>query len=109
MNDIYVKEQKISTVLGYLGVAAITFGAAGMLIGACPIANLVKEFGLPAAGASGLLWYLDAGSSAATIVGFLSGLASGGLSLIYAAGRQTIKAYLRREIRKRGRKAVIAW
>lgn len=57
--------------------------------------------------ASTILHFIDAGSSAATIAGILTGLASGGLTLI-AAGKQSIKMYLKKQIKKKGRKAVIA-
>ena len=39
----------------------------------------------------------------------LAAIGSGGLSLIAAAGKQGIKKYLKKQIKKKGKKAVIAW
>ena len=71
--------------------------------------DMVKEFGIPAATAGTILNLLDAADGVATIVSILAGLATGGLSLIAAAGKQGIKKYLKKQIKKKGKKAVIAW
>lgn len=52
---------------------------------------------------------VEAGGAVTTIVSILTAVGSGGLSLIAAAGKETIRQYLKNEIKKKGRKAVIAW
>ena len=52
---------------------------------------------------------VEAGGWVVTILSILAGVASGGLALIAAAGKQGIKAFLKKEIKKKGRAAVIAW
>lgn len=74
-----------------------------------PLANMVKEFGIPAGLAATILNIIEAGGAVTTILTILTGIGSGGLSLIAAAGRETIRQYLKNEVKKRGRKAVIAW
>lgn len=79
------------------------------LLGTLPIADLAKEFGVPSAVGSVVAWYLDLGAAASIIIGLLTGFLSGGLGLIAAAGRETLKAFLLAELRKRGTKAFVAW
>lgn len=109
MDNSIIKEQKLTNILGYLCITAFTLAVTSVLIGVSPVANLTKEFGIPAAAASGLIWWLDKGATAATIAGIVAGFASGGLSLIAEAGKQSVKAYLKKQIKKKGKKAVIAW
>ena len=45
----------------------------------------------------------------AGILSILTAIGSGGLSLIAAAGKEGIKKYLKKQIKKKGKKAVIAW
>ncbi|MCY7494805.1 circular bacteriocin, circularin A/uberolysin family [Bacillus safensis] len=49
------------------------------------------------------------GATASVIIGILSGFLTGGLGLIANAGRQALTVYLKEELRKRGKKAFIAW
>lgn len=103
------KEQKVSKVIGMLGASVCMLVLSVTCIGVLPIADMVKEFGIPAATAGTILNLLDAADGVATIVSILAGLATGGLSLIAAAGKQGIKKYLKKQIKKKGKKAVIAW
>lgn len=109
MNNSVVKEQKLTKILAYLGATTFSLGVASIAIGVSPVVNLAKEFGIPTASAAGLLWWLDAGATASTVAGIVAGLASGGLSLIAEAGKQTVKSYLKKQVKKKGKKAVIAW
>lgn len=74
-----------------------------------PVADLAKEFGIPGSVAAVVLNVVEAGGAVTTIVSILTAVGSGGLSLIAAAGKETIRQYLKNEIKKKGRKAVIAW
>ena len=103
------KEQKLSHVLGMLFVSVFMLGVAVTCVNVVPVADLVKEFGIPAAAAVTILTIVEAGGWVSLILSILSGVASGGLSLIAAAGKQGIKAYLKEQIKKKGRAAVIAW
>lgn len=104
-----VKEQKISKMLLLMTLCSVLFLSANLFLQITPIANLVKEFGIPGGVASAVLWAVDAGSTVTTIVSILTAIGSGGLSLIAAAGKATIKNYLKKEVKKKGKKAVIAW
>ena len=79
------------------------------LLGTLPVADLAKEFGVPTVIGSSVAWYLEIGAAASIIIGLLTGLLSGGLGLIAAAGKTALRAYLRQELTKRGKKAFIAW
>nr|MDF9458572.1 uberolysin/carnocyclin family circular bacteriocin [Bacillus pumilus] len=74
-----------------------------------PVADLAKEFGIPGSVAAVVLNVVEAGGAVTTIVSILTAVGSGGLSLIAAAGKETIRQYLKAQIKKKGRKAVIAW
>ncbi len=92
------------------GLAASAMAVVAMLsLEMLPLAQLAKEFGIPGGVASTVVWLAEAGGAAATIVGILAALGTGGLSLIAAAGKETIRQYLRKKIQEKGRKAVIAW
>ncbi|EOJ79470.1 uberolysin/carnocyclin family circular bacteriocin [Enterococcus faecalis] len=104
-----VKENKFSKIfilmaLSFLGLAL--FSASLQFL---PIAHMAKEFGIPAAVAGTVLNVVEAGGWVTTIVSILTAVGSGGLSLLAAAGRESIKAYLKKEIKKKGKRAVIAW
>lgn len=104
-----VKEQSV-TRLGLVVFASMLVLAAAMLaLQGLPFADLAKEFGIPSVVGGTILNLATAGGAAATIIGILIGLGTGGLGLIAAAGRETIKQFLLGEIRRRGRRAVIAW
>ncbi|MFT2751800.1 circular bacteriocin, circularin A/uberolysin family [Clavibacter sp. Sh2088] len=94
----------LTAMLGTLALVATT-----LVMGTLPMADLAREFGIPTAIGGTVLNLATAGGTAATIVGILVGLGSGGLGLIAAAGRETIKQFLLNEIKKKGRKAVLAW
>lgn len=74
-----------------------------------PVADLAKEFGITGSVAAVVLNVVEAGGAVTTIVSILTAVGSGGLSLIAAAGKETIRQYLKAQIKKKGRKAVIAW
>lgn len=103
------REQKLSHVFGMLFASIIILGASVLCINIIPVADMVKEFGIPAAVAGTVLNIVEAGGWVSLIVSILTGAATGGLSLIVAAGKQGIKKYLKKQIKKKGKKAVIAW
>jgi circularin A/uberolysin family circular bacteriocin len=103
------REQKLSHVFGMLFASIIILGASVLCINIIPVADMVKEFGIPAAVAGTVLNIVEAGGWVSLIVSILTGAATGGLSLIAAAGKQGIKKYLKKQIKKKGKKAVIAW
>lgn len=103
------KEQKLSHVFGMLCASIVILGASVLCINVMPVANMVKEFGIPAAVAGTVLNIVEAGGWVSLIVSILTGVASGGLTLIAEAGKQGIKKYLKNQIKKKGKKAVIAW
>ncbi len=104
-----VKEQKMTNVIGMLVLSVTMLVGATLCTDILPIADLVKEFGIPAAVAGAVLNIVEAGGWVTTIVSILAAIGSGGLSLIAAAGKQGIKKYLKKQIKKKGKKAVIAW
>ncbi|AQZ45960.1 hypothetical protein B5S25_04415 [Paenibacillus larvae subsp. pulvifaciens] len=63
----------------------------------------------PASLAAVVLNVVQAGGAITTIVSILTAIGSGGLSLLAAAGKETIRQYLNQQIKEKGRKAVIAW
>lgn len=109
MEDKMVKEQKLSNVMGMLVLSVTMLAGATVCTNILPIADLVKEFGIPAAVAGVILNIVEAGGWVTTIVSILTAIGSGGLSLIAAAGKEGIKKYLKKQIKKKGKKAVIAW
>ncbi|MEN9405786.1 MAG: Bacteriocin class IId cyclical uberolysin-like [Bacillota bacterium] len=52
---------------------------------------------------------IDAGTTVHTIIMILTTLSTGVGGLMANAGRLTLMAYLKRELRRRGRRAFIAW
>ena len=104
-----VKEHKISSMTLMLAIAFLSLGCVTLTMNALPVADMVKEFGIPAATAAVVLNIVEAGGWVTTIVSILAGFASGGLSLIAEAGKQGVKKYLKKQIKKKGKKAVIAW
>lgn len=108
-NESTVKEQKLSAIIGYmLGVGCICMMCT-LCFNICPVAHLAKEFGIPAAASAVVLKYLDAADAVVTIISILSAIGSGGLALIAAAGKKGVVKYLKKQIKKKGKKAVIAW
>lgn len=104
-------EERLSTfkIAGLLLASLVLLFAYFLVISNLPIAFLTKEFGVPSAVASAVVYYLEMGAAASIIIGLLSGFLSGGLGLIANAGKQALKAYLKEELKKRGKKAFIAW
>ena len=96
-----------SLMMVVVSLAAIA--AYALLLNVMPLADLAKEFGIPTVAANLILSALDWGMTAATILSIVAGIATGGLSLIAAAGQATLKEFLKKELEKRGRKAFIAW
>lgn len=96
-------------ISGLLLVSIALLFAYFFVMGNLPIAYLTKEFGIPSAVGSTLTWYLGMGATVSVIIGILSGFLTGGLGLIANAGRQALTLYLKEELRKRGKKAFIAW
>jgi len=94
----------IVMALGLLAIVCLI-----QLINVLPVANLMKEFGLPSVAAYTILYYLNVGSTVTTIISILTGLATGGLSLIAAAGKLSIKAFLNKKKRELGTRAFVAW
>lgn len=104
--DARVRMLKIT---GLLFVSLAVLFAYFFIMGNLPVADLTKEFGIPAAVGSAVSWYLEIGTAASVIIGLLTGFLSGGLGLIANAGKQALKVYLKKELKKRGKKAFIAW
>lgn len=103
------KKQKVSQVIGMFGASAAMFALSLTAVELSPMADMVKEFGIPMATATAIIDALDAADGAATIISILAGLATGGLGLIAAAGKTGVKKFLKKQIKKKGKKAVIAW
>lgn len=102
-------EKKFSQLFALL-FAGISIGALYFfMLTFLPVADLAKEFGLPTWASAWILRALDASTTVTAIVSFLTGLGTGGLSLIAADGTMGVKAYLKQEYKKRGKKAFIAW
>lgn len=72
-----------------------------------PVADLAKEFGIPGSVAAVVLNVVEAGGAVTTIVSILTAVGSGGLSLIAAAGKETIRQYLKNEIKKKAVKLLL--
>lgn len=87
-----------------LFASIIILGASVLCINIIPVADMVKEFGIPAAVAGTVLNIVEAGGWVSLIVSILTGVASGGLTLIAEAGKQGIKKYLKKQIKKKGKK-----
>jgi circularin A/uberolysin family circular bacteriocin len=104
-----VKEQSVSR-LALIGAASALMLTIGMMaIHLLPMAEMAKEFGIPAGVAGTVLTIVEAGGWVTTIVTILAGVGTGGLALLAAAGKESIRVYLRKQIQKKGRRAVIAW
>jgi circularin A/uberolysin family circular bacteriocin len=102
-------ENKLSLLFGALAVGFLMLALFSLSLQLLPVADLAKEFGIPGSVAAVVLNVVEAGGAVTTIVSILTAVGSGGLSLIAAAGKETIRQYLKKEIKKKGRKAVIAW
>lgn len=72
-----------------------------------PVADLAKEFGIPGSVAAVVLNVVEAGGAVTTIVSILTAVGSGGLSLIAAAGKETIRQYLKAQIKKKAVKPLL--
>lgn len=106
---VWLKPQSVG-LLAFVAIASsLVLISTGLVIQVMPLADLAKEFGIPSVIGGTVLNIATAGGAVATIIGILVGLGSGGLGLIAAAGRETVKQFLLSEIRKKGKKAVIAW
>lgn len=104
-----IKENKVSHVFGMLALSIFLLSASMMALNVLPVADMVKEFGIPAAISGTVLNIVEAGGWVTTIISILAGVASGGLTLIAEAGKQGVKAFLKKQIKEKGKKAVIAW
>lgn len=104
-----VKENKVSSILMLFALSLVVLAALNVTLQFVPVAHLAKEFGIPGGVAATVLNIVEAGGWATTILSILTAVGSGGLSLIAAAGKESIKVYLKKQIKKKGRKAVIAW
>lgn len=80
-----------------------------LLLNVLPVADLTKEFGIPSAVAAIINWYLDTGAVVSVITTLLIGVGSGGLGLIAAEGKTSIKVFLKEKCREMGTKAFTAW
>jgi circularin A/uberolysin family circular bacteriocin len=88
-------------------ISVISFLIIG--ISGSPIALLANEFKIPTAITINIVNLCLDGSSIITIMSIIGGLATGGLGLIAAAGRETIRAYIVSQVKKRGAAATAAW
>lgn len=104
-----VIEQSYSKLFGAAALSAVMIASMFFVMQTLPMADMVKEFGIPAAVAATVLNIVEAGGWVVTIVTILTAVGSGGLSLLAAAGKESIRVYLKKQIKKKGRKAVIAW
>lgn len=104
-----VKEQSFLRLSGVAALSAILLLSGFIVMQVLPMADMAKEFGIPAAAAATVLTIVEAGGWVTTIVSILAAIGTGGLSLLAAAGRETIRIYLAGQIKKKGRRAVIAW
>ncbi|MBD3860540.1 uberolysin/carnocyclin family circular bacteriocin [Bacillus sp. 28A-2] len=102
-------EIKLHVLFGALAVGFLMLALFSFSLQMLPVADLAKEFGIPGSVAAVVLNVVEAGGAVTTIVSILTAVGSGGLSLIAAAGKETIRQYLKAQIQKKGRKAVIAW
>ncbi|MBP3222951.1 MAG: uberolysin/carnocyclin family circular bacteriocin [Actinomycetaceae bacterium] len=73
------------------------------------VGNLAQKFGIPAWASAVVLNVVQAGGWVTTIVTILTSIGSGGLALLAAAGKASVKAFLKKMIKEKGRKATIAW
>ena len=92
-----------------LAISGIILGGSTLCAQFLSVADLALQFGIPTSVATLVINIVEAGGWVVTILSILAGVASGGLALIAAAGKQDIKAFLKKEIKKKGRAAVIAW
>lgn len=104
-----VKEQSFTRLFGAAALSASLIAATFFVMQILPMADMAKEFGIPAAVAGTVLTVVEAGGWVTTIVSILTAVGTGGLSLLAAAGKESIRIYLQKQIKKKGRKAVIAW
>ncbi len=70
---------------------------------------LVKEFNVSEATAAAVLSFLGKADTAVTIAGILAILGTGGAGVVAAAGKQGVKAFLKKQLKKKGKKAFVAW
>ncbi|WP_079416532.1 uberolysin/carnocyclin family circular bacteriocin [Paenibacillus ferrarius] len=103
----YGKGFSKSVVLLLVSVAAVL--AYALLLNTLPLADLAKEFGIPAVVGNALVQALDWGLTAATIVSIIGAFITGGLSIVAAAGTTALKTYLRNKLTEMGTKAFVAW
>lgn len=103
------KEQSITRLFVVAAGAALALTAMLFVAQSPAVAHLTQQFGIPAGAGAVVLNMIEGGSWVATIIGFLFGLGTGGVGLIAAAGREALMAFLRKELRRRGRRAFIAW
>lgn len=92
-----------------LAISGIILGGSTLCAQFLPVADLALEFGIPTSVATLVINIVEAGGWVVTILTILAGVASGGLGLIAAAGKQGVKEFLKKQIKKKGRAAVIAW
>ncbi|AVF23845.1 uberolysin/carnocyclin family circular bacteriocin [Paenibacillus larvae] len=102
-------EIKLSLLLGALAMGFLMLALFLFSLQFLPVADLAKEFGIPASIAAVVLNIVNAGGAVTTIVSILLAVGSGGLSLLAAAGKETIRQFLKKKIQEKGKRATIAW
>ncbi|RJG20640.1 circular bacteriocin, circularin A/uberolysin family [Paenibacillus thiaminolyticus] len=79
------------------------------MVSMLPVADMVKEFGVPAVAAGAVVKILEGVDWLITGAAILAAIGTGGASLVAAAGKESLKAFLKRKFGEMGKKAFIAW
>ncbi|AQZ49182.1 hypothetical protein B5S25_16930 [Paenibacillus larvae subsp. pulvifaciens] len=74
-----------------------------------PVADMVKEFGVPVAVATTVAKIMEAADWLITGAMILAAIGTGGASLLAAAGKESLKAFLKKKYGEMGARAFTAW
>ena len=104
-----VQEQSMARLFGVAALGTLLLIAATVALQGMPVADLLKDFGIPSSAGAVIVWLITDGALVVTIVAFLVGLGTGGLGLIAAAGKTSLKVFLKKKKEEMGSRAFIAW
>ncbi|AVF25935.1 circular bacteriocin, circularin A/uberolysin family [Paenibacillus larvae subsp. larvae] len=97
--------QLLLLLIGSVACLGLYFTMLSML----PVADMVKEFGVPVAVATTVAKIMEAADWLITGAMILAAIGTGGASLLAAAGKESLKAFLKKKYGEMGARAFTAW
>ncbi|MDR1521406.1 MAG: uberolysin/carnocyclin family circular bacteriocin [Streptococcaceae bacterium] len=104
-----IRKNKISFIFMIFSGTLFSLITIFKILQIVPIFYLAKEFAIPSTAAVIAVDVIDNGMTLVSVAAVITAIGTGGASLVAAAEGQALRAFIKSQIRKIGKKAVIAW